>query len=285
MKVRILQAPYDSGHRGVRMGRGPKHLVDNGLEERLRAGGHEVRADVIEAGGWFPTEIATAFELHCLVADQVRQARGRDELPLVLSGNCNTSSVGALAGLGTQDVGVVWFDAHADFDTPETTTSGFLDGMGLSIAVGACWKTMAETIPGFRPIPEANVTHVGARDLDPPERERLERSGLTVVEAGLVEERGDALREALDALRGRVRGVYVHLDLDVLDPDLVAPANGFARPGGLTTEQVAGALRIIRSRFVLAAAGVASYDPAYDEGGRVLHAGLEFAEVLADGEG
>ena len=267
------------------MGRGPKHLVDNGLQERLRAGGHEVGKEVIEDGGWFPTEIATAFELHRLVADQVRQARELGELPLVLSGNCNTSSVGALAGLGTQDVGVVWFDAHADFDTPETTASGFLDGMGLSIAVGGCWRVMAETIPGFRPIPEANVMHVGARGLDPPERERLERSGLTVVEAGLVEEREDALREALDALRGRARGVYVHLDLDVLDPDLVAPANGFARPGGMTTEQVVGALRIIRSRFVLAAAGIASYDPACDEDGRVLHAGIEFAEVLADGEG
>ena len=267
------------------MGRGPKHLVDNGLEERLRACGHEVRADVIEAEGWFPTEIATAFELHGLVADQVRQARGRDELPLVLSGNCNTSSVGALAGLGTQDVGVVWFDAHADFDTPDDNLSGFFDVMALAILTGSGWPALARTIPGFRPIPEANVMHVGARGLDPPERERLERSGLTVVETGLVEERGYALREALDALRGHVGGVYVHLDLDVLDPDLVAPANGFARPGGMTTEQVVGALRMIRERFVLAAAGIASYDPAYDEGGRVLHAGIEFAEVLANGEG
>lgn len=270
------------------MGRGPKHLVDNGLKERLRAGGHEVRTEVIEDEDWFLTEIATAFELHRLVADQVRQARELGELPLVLSGNCNTSSVGALAGLSAEESGVVWFDAHADFNTPETTTSGFLDGMGLSIAVGACWKAMAETIPGFRPIPEANVTHIGARDLDPPERERLERSGVTVVEAGLIEERGmqDALREALDALRDRVRGVYVHLDLDVLDADLVAPANGFAKPGGLTTEQVVKALQIIRARFALAAAGIASYDPAYDEGGRVLRAGLEFAEVLAaDDEG
>lgn len=265
------------------MGRGPKHLVDNGLQEWLRAGGHEVGTEVIEAGSWFPTEIATAFELHRLVADQVRQARERDELPLVLSGNCNTSAVGALAGLNPQELGIVWFDAHTDFDTPETTTSAFLDGMGLSIAVGACWKTMAETIPGFRPIPEANVTHIGTRGLDQPERERLERSGVTVVEAGLVEERGvqDALRGVLDALRDRVSGVYVHLDLDVLDSDLVAPANGFAKPGGLTTEQVVEALQIIRLRFVLAAAGIASYDPAYDEGGRVLHAGLELAEVLA----
>jgi arginase len=282
LKVRIVQAPYDSGHRGVRMGRGPEHLVYNGLPERLHACGHEVRAEVIEVEEAFTAEIATAFALHRLVAGRVRAADEEGEFPLVLSGNCNTSSVGTLAGLGRRGIGVIWFDAHADFSTPETTTSGFLDGMGLSIAVGACWKAMTEKIPGFLPVPEASVVHVGARDVAPAERERLLSSGVTVVEAGMLRERGteDALRAALDGLRERVGRVYVHLDLDVLDAEGVGPANGFAGPGGLRTEDVADAIGMIRGRFVLAAAGMASYDPAHDPGGRVLSAGLELAEAL-----
>ena len=282
VKVRILQVSYDSGHRGLRMGSGPRHLVENGLPERLRAGGHEVRAEEIEAEGSFPAEIATAFGLHRLAAVRVREVCGLGEWSLMLSGNCNTSAVGTLAALGAHGTGVVWFDAHADFNTPETTTSGFLDGMGLSTLVGACWKAMTEKIPGFRPVPEANVVHVGVRDLAPAERERLGVSGVTVVDAWLLRKRGteDALRAALHSLRERVRNVYVHLDLDVLDADSVGPANGFAGPGGLTTEEVAGAIRMIRDRFVLAAAGVASYDPAHDERGRVLGAGLELAEAL-----
>jgi len=83
-------------------------------------------------------EVATAFELHGLVSNQVRRALGEGEFPLVLSGNCNIAAVGTLSGGGSYDLGVVWFDAHGEFNTPETTTTGFIDGMGLAIAVGHC---------------------------------------------------------------------------------------------------------------------------------------------------
>jgi arginase len=93
-----------------------------------------------------PAEVATAFELDGLLAGEVRTAVEAGEFPLVLSGNCNTS-VGTLSGVGTEGLGVIWFDAHADFNTPETTTTGFTDGTGLAIAVGHCWVTMAESGP------------------------------------------------------------------------------------------------------------------------------------------
>jgi arginase len=78
-----------------------------------------------------PAEVAVAFELDRLVSEQVCEAVAEGEFPLVLSGNCNTS-IGTLAGVGPEGLGVVWFDAHADFNTPETTTTGFMDGMGLA---------------------------------------------------------------------------------------------------------------------------------------------------------
>ncbi len=263
------------------MGRGPEHFVRNGVDETLRRSGHEVHTEIVEATSSFRTEIKTAFELHKLVAERVRSAARRGSFPLVLSGNCNTS-VGTMTGLDPHELGIIWFDGHADFNTPETTTSGFIDGMGLAIATGGCWRPMAQTIPGFRPIPEANAVLVGSRDVIPAEEERLRLSEATLVEAGVVRRRGvrEALDNALDDLRARVRRVYVHLDLDVLDPD-GAPANEFAPPDGLRPEELEEGIRAIQERFTLAAAGVASYDPEYDSEDRVLRAGVRLMEVLA----
>lgn len=280
MRIQIVQVPYDAGHRSVRMGRGPEHFVRNGVGEALRGNGHEVCLEVVNATGPFKAEIGTAFELHKLVADRVRVAVEQGRFPLILSGNCNTS-VGTITGLAPQELGIIWFDGHADFNTPETTTSGSLDGMGLAMGTGGCWKKMTQTIPGFRPIPEANVVLVGSRDIGQEELERLRRSDVTLVEVDVARQKGmrEALGSALDALHTRVRKVYVHLDLDVLDPE-IAPANEFAPPNGLRPEELEEGLRTIEDRFILASVGVASYDPDYDSENRMLRTGINLMEAL-----
>jgi arginase len=279
--VRTVFAPYDSGHRGIRMGAGPEHLWDNGLPEVLRS---EYRpsltfADVLPEVDP-PAEVATAFELDRLVSEQVREAVAKREFPLVLSGNCNTA-VGTIAGVGAGNLGVVWFDAHADFNTPETTATGFTDGMGLAIAVGHCWKGMARGVPGFAPVAEENVVLAGARAVEPAEEERLAASDVAVVGADCIGREGlRALEAALDGLEGRVGRVYVHLDLDVLDPAKAGKANQFAPEGGLGAEDLEAALGTVRERFSVVAAGIASYDPAFDADWRVLDAALACARVL-----
>jgi arginase len=140
--VRTIIAPYDSGYRGLRMGAGPDHLMEGGLPEMLRSTERSTLSFAhVSPEVDPPAEVATAFELDCLVSEQVREAVAGGEFPLVLSGNCNTA-VGTISGLGASDLGVVWFDAHADFNTPETTTTGFTDGRGLAVAVEHCWKAM-----------------------------------------------------------------------------------------------------------------------------------------------
>lgn len=121
----------------------------------------------VESQSSLLAEVATAFELDRLIATETRLAVEAGEFPLVLSGNCN-SSVGTISGAGIGNLRVVWFDAHADFNTPKTTTTGFLDGMGLAIAVGRCWSGLASSIPGFSPLPEANVVLVGIRSTERP---------------------------------------------------------------------------------------------------------------------
>jgi arginase len=282
--IRVIAVPYDSGHRGLRMGAGPEHLLGNGLGELLRSGERSLNFTTVRPESDPPAEVAAAFELDRLVSGQVRQALAAGELPLVLSGNCNTL-VGTLAGVGAEDLGVVWFDAHADFNTPETTTTGFTDGMGLAIAVGHCWKAMAEGVPGFSPVVEENVVLAGVRDVGPIERERLADLDVAVVGAGPIEQKEmRLLAKALDRLRSRVDRVYVHLDLDVLDPGKVGRANEFAPEGGLSAEELEAALSMIRERFIVAAGGIASYDPAFDTNGRVLRAALACVGTLTSPE-
>jgi arginase len=162
----------------------------------------------------------------------------------------------------------------------ETTTTGFIDGMGLAMAVGHCWKEMAKGVPGFSPIPEDNVVMAGVRAADAAELERFDLSGVTVVGPDANGREMQALVDALDDLGSRVGRVYVHLDLDVLDAEKVGMANEYGIPGGMDTAQLEEALDMVRERFTVAAAGIASYDPSFDTDGHVLQAATAGARLL-----
>ena len=279
--IRIIAVPYDSGHPGLRMGAGPEHLLNNGLGEALRSEGRVLSVTTVRHEREPAAEVATAFELHALVSGQVRRALADGEIPLVLSGNCNTS-VGTLSGAGPEDLGVVWFDAHGEFNTSETTTTGLIDRMGLAIAVRHCWKAMTKGMPGFSAVPEENVVMAGVREIDPAEQGRLDASGITVVGADVIEKQGlrRALATALDDLKTRVGRVYVHVDLDVLDAGKVGKANEFAVKGGPDAEELQAALGMVRERFEVAAVGIASFDPAFDANERILRVAIASARVL-----
>jgi arginase len=272
----IIAVPYDSGNPDRRMGAGPQHLLDNGLGASLRPGG--VSITTVRHEKEPPAEVATAFELQALVSRQVRTAVDEGQLPLVLSGNCNTAAVGSLAG--AENLGIVWFDAHGEFNTPETTTTGFIDGMGLAMAVGHCWKEMVKGVPGFSPIPEENVVMAWVRAADVAEQERFDASRVTVVGPDTESQGMRGLAAALDDLRSRVGRVYVHLDLDVLDAAEVGMANEYGIRGGMDVSQLEAALGMVRERFTVAAAGIASYDPSFDTDGRVLRAAIAGARTL-----
>jgi len=275
MKVHIIQVPYDSGHRSIRMGSGPEHFVQHGIADALRDEGHDVDVQCVEASSEFRAEIRTAFELLRALAERVRVAYNNGAFPLVLSGNCN-GSLGTLAGIGSNDqTGIIWCDGHGDFNTPETTESGFLDGMGLATAAGLCWKKMAASIPNFRAVPASSILHVGGRDFDGEEKTLFEESGGTIVGAETIRSSniGEALELPLRNLMSRGPRIYLHFDLDVLDP-IRALANEYAPPAGLTVSQIQEAIKIIGERLTICACGVAAYDPRYDREDEVLTAGM-----------
>jgi arginase len=261
--IQILAVPYDSGHRGERMGAGPEALLKAGLENALKEQGHSVHVKVAEiaAESWH-SEIQTGFELMRMLSTAVSAARDAGKFPIILAGNCNTA-VGTVAGLGAASTGVAWFDAHGDFNTPETTTSGFLDGTALAILTGRCWRELALTVPRFVPVRDERICLIGTRELDSAEEALLRESALEVLRPA---QATALLPAALQSIGEHVEDIYVHLDLDVLDA-ATAPANHFASVGGLAVEDVEFALTAIGGALRITALTLSAYDPSSDPAG------------------
>jgi arginase len=266
MKARILKVPYDSGHRCERMARGPGYLLS---KSSFRDSGIPVEA--VETTLPFALEVQTAFDLSRQIAARVQEIRSEGELPVVLSGNCN-SAIGTVSGLGPRETAVLWFDAHGEFNTPETTRSGFFDGMPLAVLTGRCWRLLATSVPGHDLLPEEHVILAGVRQTDEEEQSALDASGINQISAAaLNRDPVAALRSALDQIEPRARQLYVHLDLDALDPG-EATANEWVPPGGLRLSAIAESIQYASGRIPLGAIALASLDPSCDADGRALRA-------------
>jgi len=284
MKIQIIKVPYDCGCKEQRQGLGPDRFLKHNIDRVLEADGHQVQISQIESQSDFTIEVMTAFELNRLLADEVRRSIEENFFPVVLSGNCN-SCLGTIAGIGPDNLGVVWFDAHGEFNTPETTLSGFLDGMPIAIAVGRCWKSVAGTIPGFIPVAEKNFVLVGACDLDAEEQRRLEQSEINLVRT-VDNDDTEILRgieAALIGLQNRVTGVYLHIDMDAFEVGGGA-ANHYGAAGGMSPDFMIQAIALVNNYIPLRGCAIASYDPAFDSNARFLEAGIQSIRQIVSEE-
>jgi arginase len=280
-QLRLISHPFHNGLQGADMGAGPLRLMaEPAISDDLRAQGWELLTETIEAPDPRDSEIVRVAEGDRRLAWRVRAAEEGGAFPLVLAGNCN-SCLGTVAGLAQEagTLGVVWFDAHADFDTPDRSL-GFFDGMGLAILTGNGWELLRGTIPGFRPVEERDVVLVGVRDLEEHQRAPLETSALGVVPGASFAPSG--FISTLEGLPPRVSRIYLHVDLDVLDPS-EGRANRFAAAGGLNVEQLEWAVRAVFERYAVAAAAITAYDPALDEDGRMARAAARVIGAVAGG--
>jgi arginase len=165
--------------------------------------------------------IATNAALASIIVDHA------DEFPVILASDC-TSCLGAVKGLTAHhdELGVVWYDAHGDFNTPDTSPSGFLGGMPLAALVGRGNEHLLEGLE-LEPIPEDHVMITDVRDLDPVEGDNLQASNVIVYED---------VADLLDAPLPDYP-LYIHLDVDILDPQYM-PALGYPADNGPTPEAV-----------------------------------------------
>ena len=232
----------------------PYHLDEHlpGLDFPLRAD-DVVTADLPSGDVW--DRLAA---LYGAVAGAVAGAARGGSLPVVLSGDCPTA-LGTVAGLqrAGEVAGVVWFDAHGDVQTLETTASGYLGGLPLRLLVGYRPELAAVRL-GLRPVPERQVLLVGARDLDPPEVSYLEHAPIRRCQV--------ADLSPADLPDGPF---YLHLDLDVIDPAEL-PGLRYPAPGGTSPAPLADALRWLLGTGRVAAVGLAcTWYPGHDAAARV----------------
>jgi arginase len=279
MNIRLIQVPYMAGDERPGSSRGPDRYVAAGAQQLVMMDGtaRTVRA---ERNDEFRDTASASFAVCADLARLVRQAVDAEEFPFVLAGGCDASK-GILSGFDHESTGVVWFDAHGDFNTPESTISGYFPGMSLAVITGHCYRAAWAEIGNAEPVPEGATLLIGVRELDPAERERLEASATNVVPWRDGQPQAD-LQDALDRLAERVREVYLHIDIDALDPTVAPGVVDRPVAGGLSLEQAEDAIRAVTSRFALRAVDLAVYNPDLDEEDRTLRAGLRIIELLGE---
>ncbi|GGL22329.1 arginase [Halarchaeum grantii] len=293
--MRIIGAPSDYGanRRGVDMGPSAIRYAD------LAAGIEVTGATVHDAGDLAvpraeerdpdreqPTVGKAKFlretrEVSRTLADAVADSLADGEFPLVLGGD-HSIAIGSLAGTARDaEVGAVWFDAHGDFNTPETSPSGNVHGMPVAAALGkgsfadATWARA----DGLR---EENVVFVGLRDIDEHEREAINESDVTAFTMSDIDERGisTVVEEALDVASAGVDGVHVSFDLDWLDPN-EAPGVGTPVRGGATYREAHWALEAVANRDaedgILRSMELVEVNPILDQSNRTAEMAAELA--------
>jgi arginase len=195
--------------------------------------------------------------LHRPLADFVADAAARGDRPVSIAGDCCTS-IGVLAGLQRAglDPALIWLDAHGDFNTWETTPSGFLGGMPLAMLVGRGEQTLPQAV-GLRLFPEERVILSDGRDLDPEEKLVLEGS-----KVHYVPDSRSLLDDPLIA-----KPLYIHFDTDLVDPN-EAPAMNYRAPGGPSAAELRAVFHSLARTGRILAVSLSSWNPEMDTDGR-----------------
>jgi arginase len=249
MDISLIQVPYHAGDDRHPAGAGPGRLIEAGAVDLLTSQGHEVAVERAIRDAPFRDTASSSGAVNKTSRFLVRRSLSAGRFPLVLAGSCVTSH-GVLGRFDHASSGAVWIDAHADFNTPETSASGFFPGMSLAVLTGHCYRDYWAQIGDSTPPAEDSVVMFGVRDVSPEaERERLSRSAIHVVHWHEGKPRSDVL-SPLDALRKRVRDIYLHIDLDGFAPELAPGVVDEPVPGGLSLEDAERIIQATGERLI-----------------------------------
>ena len=282
-KAHVIGVPIDlgAGRRGVDMG--PTALRIAGVVERLVRMGHDVidlgdisvpireTAETGSGSAHFLPEIAA---MNRRLAARVEASLDADTIPIVLGGD-HSLSIGSIAGAAAwaarqgDDLGLLWFDAHADMNTPKTTPSGNIHGMPLAVALGhgdEALTGIGGTSPKVKP---ENVVLIGARDIDRGERDLVQGSGIRVFTMREIDENGivAVLEEALAIVRQGTLGFHVSWDMDFVDPNY-APGVGTPVRGGVNYREGHLALELVADTGDMVSLDCVETNPILDERNR-----------------
>lgn len=278
MQIRLILVPYNIGRENDGAGKSPLLYQQAGAEQLLTNKGYTVTVQRLHVEELPAEQVRASVAVNKLVAQAVGETLAAGEFPLVLSGTCDVS-LGILAGFDHARSGIVWIDAHGDFNTPETTVSGYFGGMPLAIATGRCYGDLWSQIGDSAPIRDSRVVMVGVRDLDEQEQVQLERSAITLVPVESLQQEEPQTR--LQELATDVRDVYLHFDLDVLDPQ-AASGFDFSAPGGPSAQEVEQAVRTVARYLPIKVAALTAYNPDLDPEQKTVKIALSMIVTIVE---
>ncbi|HKH17963.1 MAG TPA: arginase family protein [Solirubrobacteraceae bacterium] len=281
MPVCLIDVPFAIGDDRHDASNGGRRLIERGGRELFSRRGIASRDLRIERRTAFADTASACQAVNRELAAAVTTAVAAGELPIVIAGSCDAAA-GVLAGLDRERCGVVWIDAHADFNTPDTTVSGFFAGMALAIVTGHCYAGWWGKTGNAEPVPEAHVALLGVRDLSPDaERERLARARMLRV--AWVDGRPESdVRDTIAKLAARVDEVYLHIDLDALDPSIAPAIVDAPVPQGLSLSQLGEVLDAVTGMLGLRAVALTTYTPGRDSEGATHASALAILERIAN---
>ena len=212
-----------------------------------------------------------------LIAEQVAAARRAGKAVLLTGGDCThiTSVVGGLQDAHGSDarIGLVWFDAHGDFNTPYTTLSGSMGGMPVAVCAGLAFPEWREGAHIAAPLPTDRIAMVDVRNLDPAEEQLIRSVGIPVA-ASAQGFPGEELTTVIENLAARCDLIYLHIDSDILDESYV-PNHGTREPNGPDMDQVLAAVDTVMATGKVAAYAVVSVYASGEGRARSVQSGIE----------
>jgi len=274
VNVALVKMPYRGARNVPELSASPDYLASGGIVAALEGMGCPSRpiqtvrltdAEQDDYGVWHRLGLANRHLAEIVAGHQKENA-----LSVGLLANCS-SLMGMLAGLQRSGpsrrplrVGLVFIDAHGDFNTPETTLSGMLGGMPVAVSAGLCLRRL-RLESGLDPaLPTRYVVMAGLRDADPLEQELIDRSDIEHLSVEDLETRPEAIRRQMKRLAEQTDRIYVHVDMDVLDPEEV-PGHSLNVADGPTSHALAAALTEMFLFDEVAALGIASTPSGDDD--------------------
>jgi arginase len=288
MQIDIIGVPIDLGadRRGVDMG--PSAIRYSHLQKKLEELGYDVRdegnvevpiAEMCKITNPNLKYIDCIIPVSRRVAGAVATSMQAKNFPLVLGGD-HSLSIGSVRGAArNKKIGIIWIDAHADFNTAETTPSGNIHGMSLAVLAGLGDKSLVqlwdETIPVIDP---SKIAVIGARDLDSGEKANLGNAGALVMGMEQIDRYGmvSIVEKAIARVSRDVDGIYLSLDMDALDPEH-APGVGTPVPAGLSQRETHLACELIAETNKLIGMDLVEVNPILDGQNRTAMLAVEFA--------
>jgi len=293
VKVDVIKNPYSGARNVPELSTNPDYIHAAGIERLIEGWGGELIRPVQDVrlsdeqekqyGPWNRMALANSN-----FAEVVREGLQDDLLTVGLEANCN-DLLGMLSGLkydsdgNARRVGLVFIDAHGDFNVPETTLSGMLGGMPVAIAAGHALHNLRQTTGLNDPLPMSHIVWGGVRDLDPLEADRFSEHEAQQFSVQDIRDLSPKLIKEMNELSARVDVIYVHIDMDVLDPAEVG-GHPLTVPDGPTSTELAEAMTLMFRNPKTVALGIAS-TPAgtLDTDGSSRQAALNLIEGAING--